>query len=189
MTSMALSTTIKHMCISLGLYRPLRWLDRHVLRKSQLQSLNNDTTFYQSILPENALCFDVGANIGTKSEAMLRTGASVIAFEPNPMVLPELKARCLHEKRWKLVEAALGSEAAIATFYARQSHGSSGLVEKWGDDVVRTFHVPVVTLDAAIKTFGLPFYCKVDVEGAELMVLQGLSEPLPLMSLEFHIND
>jgi len=47
----------------------------------------------------------------------------------------------------------------------------------------------MVTLDAAtIETFGKPFYCKIDVEGWELDVLKGLSQPIPLISFEFHLN-
>jgi len=34
-----------------------------------------------------------------------------------------------------------------------------------------------------------PFYCKVDVEGWELEVLRGLTQPLPLVSFEFSPHD
>jgi hypothetical protein len=47
----------------------------------------------------------------------------------------------------------------------------------------------VVTLDAAIRAFGKPTYCKIDVEGWEFEVLRGLSQGLPLISFEFHLTD
>ena len=45
--------------------------------------------------------------------------------------------------------------------------------------------VPVTTLDALIDRYGKPAFCKIDVEGAELDVLQGLSQPLPALSFEY----
>lgn len=87
------------------------------------------------------------------------------------------------------MQAALGSGAAIATLYARQPQGQSGCLPESGGTVVATYNVPMVTLDSAIQRFGTPFFCKIDVEGWELEVLRGLTQPLPLVSFEFHLND
>jgi len=45
--------------------------------------------------------------------------------------------------------------------------------------------VPVTTLDALIARFGEPVFVKVDVEGYELEVLRGLSQPLRALSFEY----
>ena len=45
--------------------------------------------------------------------------------------------------------------------------------------------VTVTTLDLIIEQYGKPAFCKVDVEGAELEVLQGLSQALPALSFEY----
>jgi FkbM family methyltransferase len=145
---------------------------------------------YSRLLARDALCFDIGANIGETSEAMLKAGARVVAFEPNPEVRAELRARCGHHERWVMVEAALGRESAVARLYSRENHGQSGLSRDWGGSRINATHfVPVVTLDAAIETFGLPFYCKIDTEGWELPVLQGLTQCIPMLSFEFHLNE
>jgi hypothetical protein len=52
---------------------------------------------------------------------------------------------------------------------------------RWGRSVV----VPVTTLDALIGRYGRPAFCKIDVEGYDLEVLHGLSEPLPALSFEY----
>lgn len=44
--------------------------------------------------------------------------------------------------------------------------------------------VQVVTLDDLIKEYGLPKYCKIDVEGFEWKVLKGLTRPIPYVSIE-----
>jgi hypothetical protein len=46
--------------------------------------------------------------------------------------------------------------------------------------------VPVTTLDNLITLYGLPKYCKIDVEGFEVQVLKGLSKPIRFISFEFH---
>ena len=52
---------------------------------------------------------------------------------------------------------------------------------KW----VQSETVRVVTCDALIEQYGLPAFVKIDVEGFERNVLQGLSHPIRCLSLEF----
>jgi FkbM family methyltransferase len=120
---------------------------------------------------------------------MLKAGASVVAFEPAPEALLELRARCSRNQAWTLVPAAVGSQPGIAKLNCRQDSAKSSLLDDWIGDVVSTEYVPVVTLDNAINTFGKPFYCKIDVEGWELEVLRGLTHPIALLSFEFHLNE
>jgi hypothetical protein len=46
-------------------------------------------------------------------------------------------------------------------------------------------NVPVTTLDLLIHEFGVPKFCKIDVEGYEYQVIQGLTSPVPFLSFEF----
>ena len=183
-----LGRAIKQISLVTGAYRPARWLARQT-QPRQLRQLRADVALYRDLLPPESLCFDVGANIGEKSEALLKARCRVVAFEPNPLVLPELRARCGRSKDWQLVAAAVGAGSAVATLQARAEHGQSGFVKDWIGNVVGTFEVPVVTLDAAIEHYGVPAYCKIDVEGWEFEVLRGLSQAVDLISLEFHLTD
>lgn len=185
---MSLLSMSKQVSITTGLYRPARWLSRRI-RPHQMRLLRDDVRFYRSLLPAGALCFDIGANVGEKSEAMLKAGARVVSFEPNPLVIPELRARCGHSRGWTFVATALGSGASVATLRARHPHEQSSLSSDWEGDLVGTYNVPVVTLDSAIQCFGTPTFCKIDVEGWELEVFKGLTRPIPLLSFEFHLRD
>lgn len=187
---MALLSAVKRVSILTGMYRPTRWLSRR-LRRNQLHAFRKNVELFRSLIPAGALCFDIGANIGEKSEALLEAGGQVVSFEPNRLVMPELHARCGRRTRWSVVQAALGSGPAIAMLHALDAHGSSSLDEDWvrGGKEVATYHVPVVTLDSAIRFFGTPFFCKIDVEGWELEVFLGLTQSIPLISFEFHLNE
>jgi hypothetical protein len=43
----------------------------------------------------------------------------------------------------------------------------------------------MVTLDHLVGKYGLPAFCKIDVEGAEAEILYGLSKPIPLIAFEY----
>src|SRR5262249_60695009 len=53
-------------------------------------------------------------------------------------------------------------------------------------DETAAIEVNVVTLDSLIDEFGVPDYIKIDVEGFDLEVLRGLSQPIALLSVEFN---
>jgi FkbM family methyltransferase len=143
------------------------------------------------LLPQNnTLCFDVGANIGRISEVLLELGHKVIAFEPQPECVREIKARCSpYKQRLHIEQTALSNSPGTAALFVRASSGQSSLRSTWEGEITSTIQVPVSTLDRAIQRFGLPQYCKIDVEGWELQVLMGLSQPIPLISFEYHQND
>lgn len=57
--------------------------------------------------------------------------------------------------------------------------------------LIKTAEIGVETtkLDDLIEQYGRPTYCKIDVEGSELLVLLGLSQPLSYISFEYHVSE
>jgi hypothetical protein len=47
----------------------------------------------------------------------------------------------------------------------------------------------MTTLDNLIREYGTPFLIKIDVEGYELEVLKGLSQPIKMISFEFTVPE
>jgi FkbM family methyltransferase len=182
--SMALPSSFKRVMIGLGIYGPIRTVWRRIRPHRRAQNVA-EVRFLRALVPPGSLCFDVGANVGNRSEPLLAAGARVVAFEPNPRVWPELTAPCGGRPDWTGVPAALGRQPAIEALREYQCHGLASLVPGWQDDVKGTQFVPVVTLDMAIGRFGRPYYVKIDVEGFEAEVLAGLSQAVPLVSFEF----
>lgn len=80
---MSLLATAKRASIATRFCRLARWPSRRV-RSYDLRSLRDDIDLSRSWLVPGALCFDVDANVGQKSEALLAAGARVVAFKPNP---------------------------------------------------------------------------------------------------------
>lgn len=141
------------------------------------------------------LVFDIGANVGQRTGWFLRLGCRVIAVEPQA----ELHEFIPHGQV-EVVSAAVGSVEGEQVFhvcsssnylstlsdaYVDQVYAQPGI----GGNIYTDRRVQVTTLDALIGRFGVPAFAKIDVEGGELGVLQGLSHPLAALSFECHSFD
>ncbi len=153
--------------------------------------------FYRQFVPRGGLCFDVGANMGDRSEFFLSLGARVVAVEPQEHCQRALRHR--FGRRLELVEAALGPAEGEAELLVASYHTLSSLSREWTDAVRasgrfadfewdRRERVRITTLDALVHEHGTPDFCKIDVEGYELEVLRGLSRPLPALAFEFTVE-
>lgn len=151
--------------------------------------------FYAEVLPPRALVFDIGAHVGTRARVMRATGARVIALEPQQPFAGFLR-RTLPRDITLIEAAAGGSEAqaklAVSSRHPTVSSLRSEFVQGAADapgfahvtwDSVQS--VQMITLDSLIARFGLPDYVKIDVEGFEIEVLGGLSQPVPMLSVEY----
>ena len=149
--------------------------------------------FYSKFIKKGDLCFDVGAHIGNRTETFLKLGASVISVEPQEHCLEVLRkkfrnnlrvtiiAKGLAEKEGKLPFYVCNDVDVISTFYVDFQSGRYSK-QKWDEPIF----LQVTTLDNLVKKFGTPKFCKIDVEGYELQVLKGLTQPIPNISIEFH---
>lgn len=179
----------KRLSLATGLYRPARKINR-ILRPAVRRDYNDELRHYRELLPEGSLCFDIGANVGAKSEVLLEVGARVVAIEPNSRLFPELLTRFGGNPRWQLLASALSSENGIGELHINTASALSSFDDQWkgGGGFQDVQRVPIVTLDQVIESYGLPYYCKIDVEGWEHEVLSGLHTAISLISFEFNIN-
>jgi FkbM family methyltransferase len=182
-----IKSAIKKYGILTGWYRPGAF--SRLFNQDYLAKFNQETSFYSTLLKPSDLCFDVGANIGEKSEVLLKVGANVIAFEPQPDCVQELQARCIpYRNKLEICQSAVGAEIGEAELYiSSYSSATSSFFQDWSEGST-TIKVPMTTLDQAITKFGIPSYCKIDVEGWEFEVLKGLTQRIPLISIEYHLG-
>jgi FkbM family methyltransferase len=152
--------------------------------------------FYRQFAAPGELCFDIGANVGNRTEVLLAIPARVVAVEPLSACNSVLEQRWGKLPRFELVKAALGrepSEADILTTSAGSALAS--MSTEWIDrvrvsgrfqcDWDTKERVAVTTLDSLIRRYGEPSFCKIDVEGYEREVLEGLTTPIRALSIEF----
>ncbi|HET6821322.1 MAG TPA: FkbM family methyltransferase [Anaerolineales bacterium] len=155
------------------------------------------TQIYAPFIRPGDLCFDVGAHLGDRLRAWSRLGARVIALEPHPGMMNWLRRWYGQKSNIVLLEQAVSSRPGTATLWmSRLTPSISTISQEWLSTVQQNrrfagsrwdeqISVSVTTLDDLIDQYGKPVFCKIDVEGAELDVLQGLSQPLQALSFEY----
>lgn len=122
---------------------------------------------------------DVGANIGMITLIMAWAtgpGGKVISFEPEAIPRSNLeKMRHLNGLAWVEVrDQAVGAEAGQLTFHVSDIIGHSSLYALPETEGSREIQVEVVRLDTVAPAQRMDVV-KIDVEGAELDVLAGMS--------------
>jgi len=153
--------------------------------------------FYSNFVKKGDLCFDIGANIGKFTEVLLELGAKVVCVEPQETCLQQLHKSFDNNKNAIIIPYAIGeSEGEGELAIHEGGSGISTLSAKYkntypsdqlgGRKWTKMKRVPITTLDRLVLQFGLPKYCKIDVEGYETQVLKGLSKPIKFTSFEFH---
>ena len=154
--------------------------------------------FYRSMVTPGDLVFDVGAHLGDRAVAFSTLGARVIALEPQPQIVPWLRRLVRRHDRITIRAEAVGRTPGHASLaISRRTPTLSTLATTWRQTlptVNQSFRhvrweehgvVQVVTLDQLISLYGVPQFCKIDVEGYEAEVLAGVTQPLPQVSIEF----
>lgn len=148
--------------------------------------------FYKSLLKENSLCFDIGANIGYKSSVLLDLKHKVVAFEPQEECHKVLTKIQKFNPNFTVSKLAIGSENKEQDMWMGNHIEIATLSNKFKSyfttDTIfwnQKNRVKVVTLNSQIERYGIPEFCKIDVEGYEYEVLKNLKYKIPLIEFEF----
>ena len=175
----------------------------------QMVTGEHDRFFYEDPRVKHALphslCWDVGAHFGYHSLAFASMGASVVAFEPHPQNAARLRLNLGRNPsladRIRLRTEALSNHDDVSEFILSDdltgpSSGShlAGATKPLSSVVYKKFqHGRVNTrrVDSLIaEGEESPSVIKIDIEGAELLMLQGAKELLrrkkPLLLIEVH---
>ena len=128
------------------------------------------------------LIYDIGMHTGKDTAYYLKKGFRVVAVEANPELVRKVSglfAEEIRSDRLTVYNAAIGEIEGPATFYINDDKDDWGttsreFVER--NEALGTTHraieVPGVPLAKIIRECGVPYYAKVDIEGADLLCLK-----------------
>lgn len=195
---MSLTLHLKHLLVRTPLERPAKLLQATLqipsqMRHPELRELHAGSRRIEKALARTIRsdwnCVDVGCHIGSALSLMLRLAprGHHCAFEPIPK-----KAQWLRRKfpEVSVHEVALSNESGTAVFHENLTRsGFSGLSSQARPEDRTIEHiVRKDRLDAVIPGTHRVDYLKLDVEGGELLVLQGAIETVrrqrPLLLFE-----
>jgi FkbM family methyltransferase len=137
-----------------------------------------------ALVKKNDIVWDVGANVGLFSMSAAHLAGArgcVYAIEADAdaqvLLNRSIFSASLEHAPITLLPVAVSDKSGWATFAiskrARASNSLMGYGSSYTGGVLQNRTVPLVTLDELLEEFPPPNVLKIDVEGAELRVLEG----------------
>lgn len=166
-------------------------------KKSKI-SFSQSLKFYNYFISPGDIVFDIGANYGNRVQTFVALEAVVIAVEPQEKCTRFLKS--IYGKNATILQKGVGSDAGTMNFYISDNSALSTFSLDWIREVKKTKRfgqsnwskpvpIEVTTLNDLILKYGEPKFIKVDVEGMELKVLQGLDTAVTSLSFEYAVPE
>lgn len=131
------------------------------------------------------ICLDLGANVGLFTTRMAATGATVHAFEPDPLAFATLQPKVADLPNVVLHNAAVGAADGTATLARPKDFESDPLFKTTGSSIARTdprkmdatgVTVPVIGLFGFLQALpARAALIKMDIEGAEWAILDEIA--------------
>ncbi len=150
------------------------------------------TKFFIKNFKENDIFYDIGANYGFYSFLALEFCKEVHLFEPIPFVFENLKDNLKDYQNVFLNNLALSDKKGKINLFMPDVSVSSSIVEEVTQvhsyQFKQKIEVEADTLENYFKSHNLPSVIKMDVEGAESLVIEGglefFKNNSPIISLE-----
>lgn len=156
----------------------------------------DETRFLKAVFREGDVFLDIGANLGWYSLVLGRNcpGSRIFAFEPIPSTVAALEKNIRLNALQNVEPICMGmfnKEDELSFLYAPDVSGATSLKvtgQTRGRTSIQSVTCRTTTLDSFCAERDIvPTLLKIDVEGAELMVVQGGGETLqhtPIILME-----
>jgi FkbM family methyltransferase len=181
-----------------------------MVHEALTSKISKTAAFYKSFLfpiknsSASLLAFDIGANKGNKTKALLQSGFNVIALEPEKKSISTLKYRFEKNPKVTIIEKGVSSTEGVTEIYITEARsGLNTMNTKWKEtlhnkeesrwgtqvDFKEFYQVPLTTAENLFAEFGEPYFIKIDVEGFELEVIKGMKSLPSFISLEANLPE
>jgi FkbM family methyltransferase len=140
-------------------------------------------------IKQNDLIFDLGMHRGEDTDFYLAKGFRVVAFEADPDLIKQCREQFseqLASGQLEIVEGAIvnsPADGSTITFYKNPNVTVWGTIDPaWKDRNERAgweseqITVPTVDFGKCIEKYGVPYYMKIDIEGADILSLKKLGD-------------
>lgn len=126
------------------------------------------------------LIFDIGMHIGQDTEFYLAKGFRVVAVEANPVLAEQVRERLkssIVSGRLVILNVGLAHERGELPFYINTKIDEwSSLNQKIASRgfPIKKIYVSTLTIADLLAQYGTPYYAKVDIEGFDVLAIDGL---------------
>lgn len=133
-----------------------------------------------------SLIIDVGMHTGRDTEFYLKKGFNVVGIEANPELVKQAYLHfknMISDKRLVICDVAVANYEGEIDFYVNNQHDDWGTTSLDFVSRNKTFgttsslvRVKCVTFQSILNQHGIPYYLKIDIEGADTMCVRALKE-------------
>ncbi|MBE8965226.1 FkbM family methyltransferase [Nostocales cyanobacterium LEGE 12452] len=133
------------------------------------------------------LIIDVGVHTGQDTEFYLKKGFRVVGIEAHPDIYESTKKRLnsyIENGQLTLLNIAVSPKDEPITFYANLNRSFWGTTSadwaRQGESIFGTHSIEMTVegrrFENILEEFGIPYYLKVDIEGADILCVQALRQ-------------
>lgn len=177
-----MSNKLKLKQLSVNEYELLVWANEDIGKSLMLARRHEEeeVSFFERFIGIDAICIDVGANIGYYTMLFAKlSGANGVVYAIEPLrknyLSLELSAEINQYHNIQLFCGVASSSEGEVNISIPQGDGAYAHIASDSSSGERLITVQSTTLDSLAATYAMPRIdaIKIDVEGAELLVLQG----------------
>jgi FkbM family methyltransferase len=165
--------------------------------------ISGEQNFLRKLLHKvpRPIVFDVGANVGSYTSAVLAENpdAQIFAFEPHPATFAKMSANLISSNA-QLFNVACGKESGEMILYDYSTAGSEHaslyqeVIEQLHHQDARAHTIRIIDLDTFVEDHKIQRIdlLKIDTEGHELAVLEGahrLLKARQISAIQFEFNE
>ena len=146
------------------------------------QVTNMSTPVRADISAVPNLIFDVGLNVGQDTEFYLSQGYRVLAVEADPVLAEAARKkfdRQIQEVSLEILNVGIADRDGFADFWICEEkpefnsfHRTIAARDSYSH---RCIQIPVLRFEKIIEQYGIPYFLKIDIEGNDMLCLDGLS--------------
>jgi 16S rRNA A1518/A1519 N6-dimethyltransferase RsmA/KsgA/DIM1 with predicted DNA glycosylase/AP lyase activity len=107
-------------------------------KKKEMGRVKNRIAFYSQFIKKGDLCFDIGANVGNRTDTFLKLGAKVVAVEPQPDCLAVLNSQFAEVENVTIIPCAVDASVGQSYINVGSSSTLSTMSDEWIDSMKKS---------------------------------------------------
>ena len=131
------------------------------------------------------LIYDVGLHDGEDTAYYLKLGFSVVAIEANTALAQAATRRFALEiasGQLEIVNVGISARSGVARFWVCDDHSEWSSfhreIASRSGCAHHAIEIPTLPFDAVLEEHGVPYYCKIDIEGNDYLCLEAMQPKL-----------
>lgn len=136
---------------------------------------------------QSDLIFDIGLHKGEDTRYYLAKGFRVVAVEASPALARDAEdvlRESVQSGQLTIVQVAISKREGPVRLYTSSASEWNTTLPDWnrrnqaiGATTLEIIEVPGMCFESLIKRYGVPYFLKIDIEGADMLCLEGLHRP------------